>query len=321
MENLWLFEPEAPEFRKKLTEKLRRAAERGVYLGGSSWKYEGWMGQIYTPERYSARGRFSQKRFEENCLAEYAEVFPVVCGDFSFYQFPTPQFWEKLFQQAPPGFRFAFKVPEEITVPIWPTHARYGERGGLANPGFLDATMFERLFLDALVPYRDRVAVLIFEFGTFPRAVYEEGGEFVEDLDGFLARLPREWRYAVEIRNAEFLTPEYLGVLRAHEVAHVLNAWTRMPEPGTQLGVAGVLTTDIVVTRALLRFGRPYESAVKQFEPYAEVRDPNPGVRAALAAIARRAVAEGRRGYIFVNNRLEGNAPSTIDAVLNQFLD
>jgi hypothetical protein len=25
----------------------------GVYLGTSSWKYEGWLGRIYTPERYS----------------------------------------------------------------------------------------------------------------------------------------------------------------------------------------------------------------------------------------------------------------------------
>ncbi|MEZ5398225.1 MAG: DUF72 domain-containing protein [Bryobacteraceae bacterium] len=321
MENLWLFEPEVPEFRKKLKEKLDKAAAKGVYLGGSSWKYEGWMGQIYTPERYTFRGKVSHKRFEEDCLAEYSEVFPVVCGDFSFYQFPTPQYWQKLFASAGPTLRFAFKAPEEVTVAVWPTQPRYGERGGQPNGSFLDANVFERLFLDALAPWRDRVAVLIFEFGAFPRGVFEGVEAFAEELDRFLGALPGGWRYAVEIRNAEFLAPEYLAVLRRHDVAHVLNAWSRMPELGTQLAVSGVLTTDIVVSRALLRFGRVYEDAVRRFEPYSEVADVNPEARHAMAAIARTAVSSGRRAYIFVNNRLEGNAPSTMDAVLDEFLD
>ena len=31
---------------------------------------------------------FRRKRFEAECLREYAETFPTVCGDFAFYQFP-----------------------------------------------------------------------------------------------------------------------------------------------------------------------------------------------------------------------------------------
>jgi len=34
-----------------------------------------------------------------------------------------------------------------------------------------------------------------------------------------------------------------------------------------------------------------------------------------LAEIARRSMREKRRAYAYVNNRLEGNAPSTIEAV------
>ena len=37
-----------------------RAAEfagQGVYLGTSSWKYEGWLGQLYSPDRYEYRGK------------------------------------------------------------------------------------------------------------------------------------------------------------------------------------------------------------------------------------------------------------------------
>lgn len=312
-----LFPAEPPAFRVELAAKLERAAARGVLFGTSSWKYAGWVGQIYTAERYLTRGRFSQKRFEDTCLAEYAEVFPVVCGDFSFYQFPTPQFWQKLFAGAPAKLRFAFKVPEEITVPVWPRHPRYGDRAGAPNPSFLDAHAFIELFIKLLEPYRERVEVLIFEFGAFPRNIYEREEDFVMDLDRFLGQLPRDWRYAVEIRNPEFLGPLYLAALEDHGVAHVLNAWTRMPEIGRQMETPGIFTAAFTVVRALLRQGRAYEQAVEAFQPYSKVQDPNPAARAALKQLAARTAQRGEKGYFFVNNRLEGNAPSTIDAVLS----
>ena len=77
-----------------------------------------------------SRGKFSQKAFEAECLAEFAETFPIVCGDFSFYQFPTPEFWKKLFTSAPPQLQFALKVPEEVTVEVFPRHPRYGRGRG-----------------------------------------------------------------------------------------------------------------------------------------------------------------------------------------------
>ena len=158
-----------------------------IYLGGSSWKYEGWLGQIYNPQRYYSRGKFSQKMFEQRCLAEYGDTFPIVCGDFSFYQFPSEEFWTKLFDTASPRMQFAFKVPEEITCKTFPSHPRYGPRSGMVNPSFLSAEMFEEAFLQPLTKYRDRIAVLIFEFGTFSKKNYEQPRDFFADLDEFLA--------------------------------------------------------------------------------------------------------------------------------------
>ncbi len=77
-----LFEPPSSFDRTGLAGALQRLASRQVWIGTSSWKYEGWMGQIYTRERYLKRGRFSQSYFASACLREYAETFPIVCGDF-----------------------------------------------------------------------------------------------------------------------------------------------------------------------------------------------------------------------------------------------
>jgi uncharacterized protein YecE (DUF72 family) len=301
--------------REGFRERLAVLADEHIYIGGSSWKYEGWLDQIYDRSLYLSRGKFSKKAFEENCLREYAAVFPAVCGDFAFYQFPSEEFWRRLFLQVPAGFQFGFKVPEQITCKVFPVHARYGAQAGLENPTFLDARLFLDAFLRPLIPYRANLGVLIFEFGTFARSSFATVNQFVEQLEPFLANLPPGFRYAVEIRNAEFLAPDYLACLHSHNVAHVYNAWTRMPELPAQIAAPGSATADFLVCRALLRRGRTYEEAVKSFQPYTEVRDPNPTARAGLREIIQIAKREKRTAFVFVNNRLEGNSPGTIVAI------
>lgn len=316
MSNLSLFDEPLSFDRDRLRRELTELAERGVFIGTSSWKYEGWLEQIYTTSCYLSRGRFSQRQFQETCLAEYAETFPIVCGDFSFYQFPAPDYWRKLFTSAPKTLRYALKVPEEITAKAFPKHERYGPRAGEKNASFLDAAVFNAMFLDALRPYREQVAVLIFEFGAFPRYCYQHVTEFIAELEPFLARLPDDFRYAVEIRNPEFLGPEYFQCLHQNGVAHVLNAWSRMPELQVQMQLPDVFTADFTVVRALLRRGRPYEQAVAQFSPYKQVQEVNEPARESMRAVIRRAADRNQPAYIFVNNRLEGNAPQTIEAIV-----
>jgi uncharacterized protein YecE (DUF72 family) len=310
-----LFE-EPQEFdKRRLSARLSALASKNIFIGASSWKYEGWLGQIYTRNRYLTRERFSQKRFQDECLSEYAETFPVVCGDFSFYQFPSEQYWRKLFGSAPSTLQFAFKAPEDVTVKQFPRHPRYGTRAGDDNSSFLDAPLFQSAFLDLLAPYQPRVAALILEFGTFPKQCFADAGAFLRELDPFLAALPANFRFAVEIRNPEFLSPEYFACLRSHGVAHVLNAWTRMPEIGAQMHLRDVYTADFTVARALLRHGRAYEEAVAKFTPYSHVQERNSETRDALRLLIARARDRHEPSYIFVNNRLEGNAPETIEAI------
>jgi len=157
--------------------------------------------------------------------------------------------------------------------------------------------------------------VIIFEFGSFARQTYSGADNFLEQLDPFLASLAPYFRYAVEIRNPEFLGREYFDCLQRHGVAHVFNSWTRMPAIDTQVQLPGAVTAAFTVARALLRPGVAYEQAVTKFSPYERVTDPNPEVRQALRGLISRARERNEPSYIFVNNRLEGNAPQTIEAV------
>jgi uncharacterized protein YecE (DUF72 family) len=72
-------------------DRLADLASEGVFIGTSSWKYPGWVGTVYDESRYLYRGKFAKSRFEEHCLAEYAEVFKTVCVEAAYYTFPSRQ--------------------------------------------------------------------------------------------------------------------------------------------------------------------------------------------------------------------------------------
>lgn len=304
--------------RKDFAARLRKLAEESLYLGTSSWKYPGWLGSIYSAERYCGRRGFSQKEFDARCLSEYAETFPIVGGDFSFYRFYEEPYWKRLFAQTPSNFQFVLKVPQEITTPVWPKLARHGSLAGRRNPSFLDADLFRSQFAEPLTAYREQVGAVVFEFGEFSESLHPNGErDFVHDLGPFLGRLPAGFRYAVEVRNADYLDPAYFQCLREHGAAHVFNSWTEMPALTEQLAIDEAFSADFLVCRALLRPGRNYEQAVARFQPYDRVQDPYPEGRMALSQLVRRARAERRKTFVVVNNRFEGNSPATIAAVLD----
>lgn len=292
-------------------DRLRRWASRGIYFGTSSWKYPGWKGTVYN------RAYSSQKVFERECLAEYAGLFPTVCADFALYDFPDPAQMQLINEQTPRDFRLALKVTDRITIKRYPGLPRYGASAGKENPDFLNTGLFADVFLAPLEWLGVKQGVIIFEFSTFYPSSGISRERFVEHLDRFFSALPRNHTYAVEIRNSEFLAPDYLRMLEGHGVAHVLNNWTRMPPVIQQLQVAGVLTAGFVAARALLRPGRTYQQAVEMFQPYAEIREENPELRLGLVEAVRRCIADGRQLYAYINNRAEGNSPKTIEGILD----
>lgn len=302
---------------------LARLAGAGVWLGTSSWKYPGWAGQLYHEQRYLTRGRFSRPRFEQECLREYADTFRTVCVDAGFYRFPDPRFVDKLAGDVPEGFRFSWKVTEDITTRRFPRLARHGDKAGKENPHFLDADLFERGFLRPLGPHRNKTGLLIFEFTRFRRDDFARGRDFLDGLDAFLGNLPNGWDYGIELRNQSLLRDEYFEVLRRHGVGHVYNQWQRMPDAGDQWAAHPPdLAASPAGARLLLKRGRAYAEAVKAFEPYDRVQEIQENVRDAARLMVGEALSQAKARqtrplYLYVNNRLEGNALGTIEAVLD----
>jgi len=336
-----------PFDREKMKHLAAALATKGVYIGTSSWKYRGWLNQLYNPTRYekqkkakqqeSASFLFSElnvapappvaeqidkKRFDAECLAEYGEVFKTVCFDGAFYKFPSRQQLTGMAEQVPSDFRFGFKVTDAITVKRYPSHPDYGSKAGQLNENFLNADLFGAAFLEPCKAIRSKVGILMFEFSQFGSSEYKHVSDFIPDLDEFLGKLPKGWSYGVELRNREWLQPDYFNCLQKHGVTHVFNNWEAMPSVGEQMALPGSRTNpEVVAARFLLKPGRTYRQAVKLFEEYEKVKEANPDARAAGKALIDEAVSAAiRKLYLlYFNNRLEGNAPETIAAVVESY--
>ena len=279
-------------------------------FGTSSWNYPGWKGLVYSRD-YPATGAVAEM------LGEYATfpLFGTVGIDASFYAPLTARTMQSYAAVLPADFPCVSKVWDRITVHTF-AKAREKTKAGEPNPDFLNADLFLReVYQPAQEHFGGHAGPFVFEFQAIAKQDKVSPEQFAERLDGFFSRLPREGRYATEVRNPEFLTPAYFAVLREHDVAHLFNSWTRMPSIGMQLDLPGAVSAGFIIARALLRPGRWYADAVDAFQPYDEIKDPNPELRSDLARLVDTAERLRIPAYLIVNNRAEGSAPKTIAAV------
>jgi uncharacterized protein YecE (DUF72 family) len=135
------------------------------------WTYAPWQGR-YLPRALSPRDR----------LSAYATWCNAVEGNTTFYATPTLDTVRSWAEQTAPDFRFVLKLPKQIT------HERR-----LAD---VDEPL--RAWLNAIEPLGERAHAL---WVQLPPSFSPAG---LGALSGFLRRLPREYRYCVEVRHRAF---------------------------------------------------------------------------------------------------------------------
>ncbi|HEV8327080.1 MAG TPA: DUF72 domain-containing protein [Nitrospiraceae bacterium] len=76
-------------------------------------------------------------------------------------------------------------------------------------------------------------------------------------------------------------------------------------------------TAVFTVLRLLTPLKMSYEAAKKRAEPYTKIVEELPEMRRETVQLVRQAAREGRHAYVLVNNRSEGNAPLTVQALMD----
>jgi uncharacterized protein YecE (DUF72 family) len=303
--------PERERLEREHAEAAAIAARlpANVFFGTSSWSFPDWAGIVYS--RHASTSQLSREG-----LAEYARhpLLTTVGIDRGYYAPIPPQDLVRYAEQLPPGFPCCAKAPEAVTSAARP--ARKGGAKGETNPDFLNAALFEEEVLGVFREvFREHTGPFIFQFPPAPAAVRPRPAEFAEKLDRFLDALPRDFRYAVELRDPKLLTREYRKVLAAHGVAHVYNYVTAMPMPARQAEEIPVASAPFAVVRLLLRPGTTYGERREEMMPFDGVSDRNDEMRSEVVSLVRAAVETGIPVSVLVNNKAEGCAPLTIRAL------
>jgi uncharacterized protein YecE (DUF72 family) len=200
--------------------------EPRLRIGTSSWSSADWRGPFYPAKARPAE-----------YLALYAEHFDTVECDATFYGIPAASTVDGWRAKTPEGFLFAAKLPQEIT------HER-----GLVDCG--DPT---REFLGVMARLGDRLGPILAQFPYVAKRAdpteYASGDAFRERLRAYLDLWPVERPLAVEVRNATWIAPPLIDLLRERGVTLAFSAYYTMPGPEGLFAGADPQTTDSLYLR------------------------------------------------------------------------
>jgi uncharacterized protein YecE (DUF72 family) len=292
--------------------RLASALPATVRFGTSSWSFPGWKGLVYSSRR-------SQTALSREGLREYARhpLLSIVGVDRSYYAPILVDDLRSYASQLPDGFECCFKAPAAVMA------QRLGPPSQSSpNPDFLSV---DRLIDDLLAPLAlacyDRTGPIILEMAPVASAHRLSPDALLERLDAFLTALPREFRYAVELRDARLLTPAYRALLQRTGVAHTYNYWSAMPMPARQAEIIPPEDHAFGIVRLLLRPGTFYEAQRERFSPFDALVEPDEAMRRDVVSVVQQLARGGRTSYVLVNNKAEGSSPLTVMALARAIAD
>jgi uncharacterized protein YecE (DUF72 family) len=252
----------------------------GVRLGTSAFTAAGWLGSFY-PTNMNPR----------DYLSYYATKFNSVEIDSTFYGCPPAERFNRWYEVTPPDFVFALKVPQVVTH----------------DKCLLGCEKEFDEFIGRAALLKDKLGPLLLQFGHFTGEQFEAPRVFFNRLRSFLQNTKGiSCRFAVEIRNKEWLTVEFAGLLRDYGVALALQDRTWMPLPATM--AFDYVTTDFSYVRLLGdRHGIERQTTVWDKEIVDRTRELTSWVD-----MCQRIVKRGVSLYVYINNHYSGHAPATV---------
>jgi len=244
----------------------------GIFIGTQGWNYAAWVGPLYP------RGTRASEY-----LPTYARLFRAVEVDSTFYAAPDAKAVRGWAERTPPDFTFALKMPKAIT------HERR-----LRNAD------------DLVGEFLDRARELGPKLGPI---LLQMGPDFAPDelpaVAPFLASLPHDLRFAIELRQSRWMDsgvlPHLLEVLARHGVALALSDGRWIPRE-TMLELAERATADFLYVRWMGPDREITDYSRVQFDRSEEIR--------AWSEVLKHA-ANTRDVFGFFNNHFAGHSPAS----------
>jgi uncharacterized protein YecE (DUF72 family) len=168
-----------------------------VFVGTSGYNYPEWRGTFY-PEKFSTA----------KMLAYYAERFPTVEINYTFYRVPTEKLLAGWAAGTPPAFSFTLKAPRRIT------HDAKLQR----------CEEITQVFCRTAQTLGPKLGLLLFQLPP-------NFAKNVEVLRAFTEILPDGARAAFEFRHPSWFDGDVFDVLRARRLALCVADSERLSAP------------------------------------------------------------------------------------------
>jgi uncharacterized protein YecE (DUF72 family) len=284
IQNPTLFQMEELDEAAKLANTLnveRPFSLPGILLGTSAFTAAGWEGSFYP------RGMQSR-----DFLSYYATQFATVEVDSTFYGCPSASTVANWAARTPEDFTFSVKVPQVITH----------EKALVASD-----SEFEEFVktMDVLGP---KLGPMVFQFPCFDRWKFSKQDDFLAVLIPFLKKLPAGHKFALEIRNKNWLDARFVNVLREHNVALALTDTSFVPRPWEMKEKFDLITADFTYVR-WLGDRKGIERVTKTWDKSVVDRRED---LTSWAELFRKFVARNLKVFAYANNHYGGHGPATV---------
>lgn len=168
-------------------------------------------------------------------LRHYSTQFQTVEIDSTFYGTPAASTVASWNERTPSDFIFAVKIPQVIT------HEKV----------LVDCEPDFDEFIERMHLLGDKLGPMLLQFPKFDKWMLKDSERFLARLDSFLKGVDSKTRFAVEIRNKDWLDARFLDALRQHNVALALTDTSFMPRPWETKGALDLVTADLAYVRWL----------------------------------------------------------------------
>lgn len=293
---------------------LAQSLPQHLRLGTSSWSYPGWAGLVWN-------GEYSETALSRDGLAAYTQhpLFRTVSIDRSFYRPLTVAQFAEYAAQVGEDFRFVVKAPSLITDALVRDESGRGMR---RNPLFLNAAEAMQTFVEpALEGLGHKLGALVFQISPLPVQWLTHIPRLIDQLHHLLTTIPDLKRtapdgiVAAEVRDPQWLTPQFVEALRSAGATYCMGLHAKMPRIAEQVPILRALWPGPLVCRWNLNplhgaYG--YENAGDLYSPFGKMIDPDLETRAALVRVIKGTAGAGQNVYVTISNQAEGSAPLSV---------
>ena len=226
-------------------------------------------------------------------LSSYADRFNTVEVDSTFYGTPSPQTVKSWASKTPAEFIFSVKIPQVIT------HEKL----------LLECDTEFTQFVETMDILGAKLGPMVFQFPFFGRGAFKTQADFLSRLARFAKRLPSDHKFAIEIRNKEWLDARFAHLLREHRIALVLQDRSWMPGPTELATKFDPITTEWTYIR-WLGDRKGIEQITKTWNKVVVDRT---GQLSSWVDFFDRTTKRGITVYAYANNHYAGFGPATVE--------